>query len=256
MSNLKVRVLRDTDGFKDVEDIQRSAWDFGDLNTVPAHILEALSKYDAGLVIGAYFEGQMVGFILVMETRDKKIQLLHMIGVIHNLQCGRGGMPIGETLFRFYGQEAARRGIEEVKWTFDPLLGQNASLYFHKLGAKAKRYIPNAYSETEKAGIYNGLPADRLLVGWRVDTFRNTSLTNGEHPPLAGLGEIGNLSDFSVEIPIDINQLKESNLELAMKARLDSRAIFEKALSMGYNVADFVHQKERGRNLYIFHRGG
>lgn len=251
MNDLKVRVLGNTDVFEKAEDVQRSAWGIDDITIVPAHLLEAMSKYNAGLIIGAYFREQMVGFMLVLETRDKKVHHLHMIGVQSKLQGGGSGIHIGEALFRFYGQEASNRGVEKVQWTYDPLLGPNASLYFHKLGAESVCYISDAYGESSKVGIYQGLSTDRLLVSWQPNTFRDAPIERGSFPLITTVDEIGEAPKFALEIPNDINELEP---DLATKARLNSRAIFTEAFSRGYKILDFVHEKETRRNFYIFYR--
>ena len=257
MSNLEIRILKDIDVFEEAEEVQRSAWGIEDITIVPAHLLEAINKYKAGLVIGAYLNEHMLGFMLVLETRDKKVHHLHMIGVRSSQQGGRVGLHVGESLFRFYEKEAKNLGVEEVRWTFDPLLGVNASLYFHKLRAQVVRYIPDAYSDSSKVGIYQGLPADRLLVSWSVDTFRTVLAKHDLNAlTITASEEIKGIVDFAFEIPADINELKKTNLASAQKARAVSRDVFDKALSVGYEIVDFVHNKESGRNFYIFHRKG
>ena len=256
MSDFEIQVLEGANAFEEVQDVQLAAWGFGDINVVPAHLLQAMNEYGAGLVIGAYLKGKIVGFVLILETRDKAIQHLHMIGVHPDYQKGRDGINVGESLFRFYGKEALKIGVDEVHWTFDPLLGQNASLYFHKLGARALRYIPDAYSKSSDVGIYRGLPADRLLVSWKPNTFQAVS-TLRELPLLVtATGEIGDIPNFALKIPFDINKLKKLNMGMAVAARVSSKDIFTEALSMGYEVIDFICQKESQHNFYIFHREG
>src|SRR3989344_4696946 len=179
-----------------------------------------------------------------------------MIGGRPNHQNGGDCVHVGESLFRFYGKEAAKNGVEELHWTFDPLQGQNASLYVHKLGARAVRYIPDAYGQSKGTGINDDLPTDRLLMSWRVGTIPATSAWT-DFPPLASVaGEVGNVPDFAVEIPFDINELKKSDIDMARKFLLNNRIIFTEALLRGYEVIDFVCQKGNQRNFYILHRDG
>jgi len=255
VSNFEIRILKDADSFKCVEDVQRAAWGFeDDANIVPAHFLESINKYCGGLIIGAYLNGQMVGFMLNVATPDKTIQYLHMIGVRPPHQKGGHGVNVGESLFHFYGKEAVKKEVEELRWTFDPLQGQNASLYLHKLGVRVVCYVPDAYGQSAGAGINNDLPTDRLLVSWKANTFPVTPTLREFPPSVTVSGEIGNASEFVLEIPFDINELKKANMDMARDARLNSRAVFTEALSKGYEVIDFVCQKESRRNFYILRR--
>jgi predicted GNAT superfamily acetyltransferase len=257
MSNLEIRVLQDVDEFEAAENVQRAAWGFeNDINIVPAHFLEALSKHCGGSIIGAYLDGCMLGFMLIVVTPDRAIQYLHMIGVHPNHQGGGGGIHVGEPLFHFYGEEAAKKGVEELHWTFDPLQGQNASLYVHKLGARAVRYISDAYGQAKGAGINVGLPTDRLLVSWKVGTVPAPSDWTDFPPLVSAVEEIGDTSHFAVEIPFNINELKKSDMDLAKKFLLDGRGVFTEALLKGYEVVDFVCRKEIRRNFYVLRRGG
>src|SRR3972149_1736669 len=63
------------------------------------------------------------------------------------------------------------RGIELVEWTFDPLEIKNAHFNLVRLGAIARRYIPNCYGITSSP-LHAGLPTDRVMVGWWLESAR------------------------------------------------------------------------------------
>ncbi|MBI5731911.1 MAG: GNAT family N-acetyltransferase [Candidatus Magasanikbacteria bacterium] len=238
-----------------IEDIQRQAWRLDDLIIVPTHLFQAVCKYDAGLVVGALAEGKLVGFILALETRDKQTQHIHMIGVHPDWQGMGQNTHVGFGLLRCYREAVLPRGVKEARWTFDPLLGQNANLYFRKIGVRAVLYEPDAYGQSSETGIYQGLPTDRLLVAWRLEKERDRFKLSPEDlhsiPAVISVGELkGNF--FVMEIPLDMQELKRRNPQEALEIRLRTREIFLSAIMRGYQVIDFVHDREEGRNFYLF----
>ncbi|GEM_PF-5388894 len=247
-----VRKLTHGDNYRQVEAVQRAAWSIDDLTIVPAHLLEAMAYYNAGHVIGAFADDVIVGFMLILATNDPKIQHLHMNGVDPGWQSGHQGIHVGWELSRFYAQSIAYyQGVEELEWTYDPLVGKSSNLYIRKLGGRVMRYDPEAYSTTSEEGIYKGLPADRLLVRWRVTN--PLSRPNGAEVPVQVVAcpeEIGG-DCFALSVPLDIQVLKNQDLKAAQAERLRTRAIFLAALGRGYRVVGFVNRPEVG-NWFIF----
>jgi len=64
-----------------------------------------------------------------------------------------------------------RRDIRRIEWTFDPLETKNAHFNINRLGAISRAYIPNFYGITTSP-LHRGLPTDRLLVEWHLDSPR------------------------------------------------------------------------------------
>src|ERR1700689_114357 len=85
---------------------------------------------------------------------------------------------IGRRLKLFQREDALQRGIHLVEWTFDPLEVKNAYLNFMRLGAIARRYLPNCYGVTTSP-LHGGMPTDRLIAEWWLDSPRVTNLLNG-----------------------------------------------------------------------------
>lgn len=126
--------------------------------------------------------------------------------------------------------------------------------YLHKLGARAVRYEPDAYSTSSEEGIYRGLPADRLLVRWNPrsswkppildPSILETRVSDGVWPPL-----------FALPVPYAIHILKAENMAEARRVRLQTRIIFQTALGRGYEILDFVSRPPpREDNCYIFRK--
>src|SRR6185437_8378257 len=98
----------------------------------------------------------------------------HMLGVREPYR-NRG---LGARLKREQRIEALSRGIRLMEWTFDPLEIKNAFLNIHKLGAVALRYLENFYG-VSSSRLQGGLPTDRLLAEWRLDSPRVTAALDG-----------------------------------------------------------------------------
>ena len=96
---------------------------------------------------------------------------------------------VGRQLKLFQRQDALRRGIELIEWTFDPLEMRNAHFNLMRLGAVARRYIPDYYGVTESP-LHGGLPTDRLVAEWWVASERVRGMAVGGRY-CAGVGHSG-----------------------------------------------------------------
>jgi predicted GNAT superfamily acetyltransferase len=77
-------------------------------------------------------------------------------------------------------------GIEEVRWTYDPLVVRNAWFNLVKLGAVATQFLPGFYGEMSDR-INRGDRSDRFEVRWRLVSKRvERALAGGAEPPAPG----------------------------------------------------------------------
>jgi predicted GNAT superfamily acetyltransferase len=262
-------LIRDVEGDAEhhaIEDIQKEAWGFNDLDTVPAATLMA-TQHAGGVVLGAFERDTMIGFAYGFAAwEDRRASLhSHMLAVkpdYRNFQAG------------FYLKLAQResalaKGLDEITWTFDPLQSLNAHLNFGKLGVISQRYIVNFYGEATSSPLHQGFGTDRLWVRWLLNSERVTQRLPSEEshrparirPVAANAAEVlqslliysdGSrplLGDFSgclsatqcaIEIPHNINALKEREPKLGTEWREATRAAFLAAIEGGFFVADFV----------------
>jgi len=65
-----------------------------------------------------------------------------------------------------------------MEWTFDPLEIKNAYLNIHKLGVIACRYEEDFYG-VSSSRLQGGLPTDRLVAEWRLDSPRVEAILQG-----------------------------------------------------------------------------
>lgn len=261
--------IRDVEGeaeFHAIEDIQKEAWRFNDLDTVPAATLIA-TQHAGGILLGAFESEQMIGFVHAFPALEEgRISMhSHMLAVrtgYRNFQAG------------FYLKLAQRvcaleKGIDEITWTFDPLQSLNAHLNFTKLGVISNRYIVNFYGEATSSPLHQGFATDRLWVRWLLNSDRvihrvsrgpsggaaQTSLdsdstaeiartalvlSEDERPLISEFGSKLDADRCTIEIPHNINALKELNPELGTEWREATRAAFLAAMEECFIVEDFL----------------
>jgi predicted GNAT superfamily acetyltransferase len=137
----------------------------------------------------------------------------------------------------FQREEALSRGIKLVEWTFDPLEVKNAHFNFG-LGAIAGRYLPNLYGVTTSP-LHAGLPTDRLVGEWRLDSARVRRAAAAQGASVAtpgsrvsGGGRKRKLAQ--VRIPAEIAALKASRPDEAARVQAEVRQEFEHWFAQGY----------------------
>ena len=167
----------------------------------------------------------MVGFSLALAgTRAGRIFLhSHQTAVLPAYR-DRG---IGRKLKLFQREDALRRGIQLVEWTFDPLELKNAYFNLVRLGAVARRLIPNCYGVTSSP-LHAGLPTDRLVAEWWLDSARVKAVMEN-HPPSAN-------AVARISLPSNIGALKQQDPEAALHVQANLRDQFLEAFAKGQIV--------------------
>jgi predicted GNAT superfamily acetyltransferase len=187
--------------------LELSIW--GESISVPAPIF-VVAHHTGGQVLGAFDGAKLVGCTLALAGFRGSTPFLHshMTAVLPDYQ-NRG---IGRRLKLFQRQDALRRGIHLVEWTFDPLELKNAHFNLMRLGAVARRYIPNCYGVTESP-LHAGLPTDRLVAEWWLDSPRVQGILADN--PLPSRGEA-----VQIGLPSKIGEIRSR--ERAEAARIQS----------------------------------
>ncbi|HMD88650.1 MAG TPA: GNAT family N-acetyltransferase [Anaerolineaceae bacterium] len=231
------------------ERIQKQVWG---QDTIP-HPKELLIpvQHEGGLVAGAFnIQMELVGLIFGFPTNyptDLHSQLLA------TLEDWRGE-GIGTALKWFQRDWCLEHGYKNVRWTVDPLRATNAEVNIRHLGGISSIYLQDYYGEM--LGIDAGLPSDRLMVEWHLDSGRVVSRAR-QKPEDRGFSEtqtaivIGDndfpnriLLDLSspsilIRIPSNFLELVKGNLKLALKWRLQTRILFQNYSSKGYSITEF-----------------
>ncbi len=166
----QIRLLDTPEDMTAVEELQRQVW--GSVDLVPAHLL-ITAAHNGGLVLGAFVQDQLVGFVFGFPGLDRKDGGLllkhcsHMLAVLPEYR----NQGIGYKLKRAQWQMVRQQGIDLITWTYDPLLSQNANLNIAHLGAICSRYLREAYGRMND-DLNQGLPSDRLQVELWINSSR------------------------------------------------------------------------------------
>ncbi len=264
---ITIRDLESIAELREVEQLQREVWGFEDLDIVPSSHLRAVQK-TGGVLVGAFEGEHMVGFVygFIGWERGHLTLHSHMLAVKPEYQSRN----IGFLLKCAQRERALERGIRAITWTFDPLQARNAYFNFAKLGVYADRYEVDFYGEASSSFLHQGLGTDRLWVTWPIASARVRErlerVARGERAaeppqwrrwPIANAPEYGELEGvsrrepFLIEIPMDINALKERDLEAARRWRARVQQAFLTAFAAGYIAEEFFRVKEEGRGFYL-----
>jgi len=135
-------------------------------------------------------------------------------------------------------REALSRGIRHMEWTFDPLAIKNAFLNIHRLGATSCAYLVDFYG-VSSSRLQGGLPTDRLLAEWELDSPRVKSSFEGRTIAKHLIKE-------RILVPASIEQWKANatDRERALAVQLENRQKFQQAFSRGLAVLGFSRDAE------------
>jgi predicted GNAT superfamily acetyltransferase len=170
-----VRKCKTLDEFNACVALQREIWGESDLEVEPTTLF-VVAAHTGGQVLGAFDGPRLVGYTLALVglLEGRPYLHSHMTGV-HADYRDRG---VGRSLKLFQRDEALGRGIRLIQWTFDPFELRNAHFNLDRLGAICRQYLPNHYGVTTSP-LHRGLPTDRLLAEWFLDSARVVAAVSG-----------------------------------------------------------------------------
>lgn len=204
-------------------DLQKEIWGEEDLEVEPATLFVVAAE-TGGQVLGAFDGEELVGYTLaVVGCREGSVFLhSHMTGVREDYR-DRG---VGRALKLFQRDEALGRGISLIVWTFDPLEMRNAYFNLNRLGAIARKYLPNFYGLTTSP-LHLGLPTDRLLAEWRLDSSRVTAA-------IERLSEEKEEAVARIQLPAELDGWKKSDMASVAATQTRIRQEFIGWFAKGY----------------------
>jgi predicted GNAT superfamily acetyltransferase len=178
MSGITVCPLHSIDDFRRCVQITREVWGDSELETEP-YVTFVIAHHTGGQVLGAFDGDTLVGFTKAFVGLHERTPYLHshMLAVLPSHR-DRG---IGRQLKLAQREDALRRDIRLIEWTFDPLETKNAYFNINRLGAISRRYIRNFYGITTSP-LHRGLATDRLLVEWHLESPRVIAAINELNP--------------------------------------------------------------------------
>jgi predicted GNAT superfamily acetyltransferase len=239
-------------------DLQREVWKHPDLDLTPIHQF-CISSFMGGLVLGAFVDGELAGFVYSFPAifKGKFCHHSHLLAVRPQFQ----GYGLGKRLKWAQRNEVLKMGLDLITWTYDPLQTRNANLNFHTLGVISQNYLPDFYGETPALKLGPNVPTDRLLVEWFIKTKRVEARAQGKMDGSLDLTFLpkaleGFLTEngvyqpgkpalrmaapvFLVETVRDIRALQKTP-EIIAAWQSALRQIFTHYFKKGYAIVDFI----------------
>ncbi|HEY0704230.1 MAG TPA: hypothetical protein VGD60_15775, partial [Candidatus Acidoferrales bacterium] len=175
-AEVEIRHCHNLAEYEQCVELERIIW--GERIAVPSTVL-LVAQHTGGQVLGAFVAEQLIGFSLSFRGHRQSQTYLHshmtaVLPAYHN-------QGIGRKLKLFQRQDALNRSVTLAEWTFDPLELKNAHFNFVRLGAVSRRFIPNFYGLTDSK-LDAGLPTDRLVAEWWLDSPRVQNILAGHAP--------------------------------------------------------------------------
>ena len=249
--------IRSCEGFDELEacvQLQIETWGYDASDVIPRKAFWIAQKI-GGQVIGAFSAreqrsenrdqgsaSELVGFAMslpgIKSNGGAARPYLHS----HMLAVREGWRDrgLGVRLKLEQRREALDRGIGLMEWTFDPLEIKNAWLNIRRLGVIVREYREDFYGRSSSR-LQSGLPTDRLLAEWRLDSPR------AEKTLASGSTEIKE----RIAVPASIYKWKaaERDRERALEVLMDNRERFKRAFAKGLAVIGFAVDGE-GNGIY------
>jgi predicted GNAT superfamily acetyltransferase len=260
---IDIREMRTLEDFQSCVNLQKLIWGFDDpYDIVPLPLLIVSDRID-GIVMGAYRNNEMIGFVYSLPGihKGQKVQWSHMLAVLPEYQNADIGYQLKLEQYRI----SQEKGYETIEWTYDPLQSRNAHFNLKKLGCIAVEYEINIYGETSSP-LHMGTPTDRLIAHWQIPPLKkslphwngipeppdlisrtkrvNEELLLIEHIQLDAIGEY-----LFLEIPVSIQKVTAHSKDAALDWRFKTRECFLQYLANGYVVYSFLLQDNR--SFYI-----
>ncbi|MGH9793311.1 MAG: acetyltransferase [Candidatus Acidiferrales bacterium] len=216
--------------------LEKAVWGFDECVPMPIYVVAAET---GGQVLGAFLGELLVGFTMAMPGLHAEAGLLqpflhsHMTAVLPGYR-DRG---VGRRLKLFQREDALARGVKLVEWTFDPLEMRNAHFNFMRLGAVARRFLPNCYGITSSP-LHCGMPTDRLVAEWWLDSPRVRGALEGSSQAVAGVDA------KRIAVPARMEAWRSTDRAKAIAEQARIAGEFERLLAQGYVVTGIENTRE------------
>jgi predicted GNAT superfamily acetyltransferase len=244
-AGVEVRLIPDPADLLAAARLFESIWGVGEAT---ANLLKAL-EWTGNYVSGAFESGTLVGGSFGFVGASSLVRSLHshVTAVAPDHQGGGVGLAL-----KFHQRAwALGQGIEEITWTFDPLVRRNGWFNLMKLGAEADSYYADFYGRLPDL-VNEDDETDRCVARWRLDVDvhwpQAAPLASAEGVSLvvednAGgprvVAPMGGLADVTGErvlcqVPVDILALRRRDAASARRWRLAVRETMGRAIDQGY----------------------
>lgn len=266
--SFEIRTLHSSNEMKLVQQLEEEVWQ---MSAIPIHQTVTAAK-NGGIMLGAFHQEKLIGFSYGFAGFDNRQTYLcsHMLGIHPEYQ----DQGIGAKLKEEQKRVAAELGYDQIIWTFDPLETRNAYLNMNKLRGICSTYFENCYGEMED-GLNKGLPSDRFKIDWWINSEHvenrkgldeiqskegielfSWALTSTGMPKLGdveqGLQQFPQYEEpLLVPVPVNIQELKKADSELALEWRMKTRRIFQELFKAGYAAVSLQKTDRDPVHFYV-----
>jgi predicted GNAT superfamily acetyltransferase len=185
----------------------------------------------------------MVGFAMALPgyRAGKPYLHSHMLAVLPEYR----NAGLGRRLKLAQRDDALARGFDLMEWTFDPLEIKNAHLNIVRLGAIARRYMPDFYGPSTSP-LQGGLPTDRLVAEWwlRSRRVRRTLGELGENDPYKQTEPAQVLVQVSVPAAVTDWKRSPDQRKLAESLQTRNRLALESAFARGLGITGYDRNQQ------------
>ena len=235
---IEVRQLFERREFEEAVQLQKQIWGFADIELLPVRLFVVANKV-GGHTFGAFDANRMVGFCLAivgLKPGGHYYLHSHMLGVLPEYR----NFGLGRRMKLAQRDDAVRRSIDLIEWTFDPLEIKNAFFNMERLGAIVRRYVENQYGTTTSP-LHGGLPTDRCIAEWWVSSARVEAILAGHAPPRAVVD--------CIEVPADIDDIRRDDPRRAREIQKGIAEKFQRLFDAGLAVVGFERTETNGTYL-------
>jgi len=159
--------------------LQKQVFGYAEGEAYPQRLFVNLTHI-GGHLLGAFtLDSELVGFVASMPAWHGDGRYYHSLSL--GVLPGHENRGLGRALKLAQRKAALAARIDCIEWTYDPLRAKNAFLNIERLGAIARRYLPNYYGRVESR-LQQGLPSDRLMAEWWLRSTRVKRALAGSAP--------------------------------------------------------------------------
>ena len=240
-STFEIHQLTSLEEFSAVVRLQREIWGFQDVELLPRRLFVVASKI-GGQLLGAFDGSKMVAFCLCipgLKPNGKAYLHSHMLGVLPPYR----NTGLGRRLKLKQREYALEQGIDLIEWTFDPLEIKNAFFNIQRLGAIVRRYVHNQYGTTS-SHLHGGLPTDRLIAEWWLQSPRVIAAVSGHKQ-----SPDGEQVEARISVPANIADLRLKDPKAAREIQAKIGEQFNEYFGKGLAVTSFEKNDTEGAYL-------
>lgn len=242
-----IRPITAISEFNELIFIQKDVWGISDIDIFPVHTFRVVTDFmkPNGVVLGYFIEDKICGYLLAFPTSNPKVAFGGMLGISRNYQKQGIGYKLNVALREYM----LIHGVEKIIWTYDPLESVNANLYLAKLGGIVTQHLIDYYGDV-KSKLHSGLPTDRFKVEWNIKERRVAKRIEKDCKENY---DYGAADAKRVEIPLDMQDIRNRDMKEALKWRKKTREFFDEYINKQQLIGvDFVRDPAKNKGVYLF----